>query len=177
MTTPHKDDTLSTFEDALSLLQISTQRLEFDHGEISAMAGSSANHAAISFNMCQAADEARGDASACRAHVANRVVTLQDHLTVMPDVVMTCEQFRVRPFFLNPHVSWSKPSRRAPGHEIARISYCCTGRRRPSTTLHLSVSISSTSRSSLAWRPIGSIRHMEQEKRASSASHSHHPGR
>ncbi len=82
---------LSTFEEYLSLLQRSNQRLEFDHGEIYAMAGSSANHAAISFNMCRALDDALGDTSPCRAYVADRVVRLADNLTVMPDVVVTCE--------------------------------------------------------------------------------------
>lgn len=81
-----------TFEEYLSLLRSSNQRLEFDHGEIYAMAGSSANHAAISFNTCRALDDALGDASPCRAYVADRVVKLQDNLTVMPDVVVTCEQ-------------------------------------------------------------------------------------
>ena len=83
---------LYTFEEYLSLLQSSNQRLEFDHGEIYAMAGSSANHAAISFNMCRALDDALGDVSRCRAYVADRVVKLQENLTVMPDVVVTCEQ-------------------------------------------------------------------------------------
>jgi Uma2 family endonuclease len=82
----------STFEEYLLLLQNSPQRLEFDHGEIYTMAGSSANHAAISFNMCRALDDALGDASPCRAYVADRVVKLQENLTVMPDVVVICEQ-------------------------------------------------------------------------------------
>ena len=77
-----------TFEEYLSLLRSSSQRLEFDHGEIYAMAGSSANHAALSFNMCRAL----GEDSMCRAYVADRVVKLQDNLTVMPDVVVTCDR-------------------------------------------------------------------------------------
>ena len=81
-----------TFEEYLSLLRSSSQRLEFDHGEIYAVAGSSANHAAISFNMCRALDDALGDDSTWRAYVTDRVVKLQDNLTVMPDVVVTCEQ-------------------------------------------------------------------------------------
>ncbi|HEY1348957.1 MAG TPA: Uma2 family endonuclease [Ktedonobacteraceae bacterium] len=72
-----------TIEEYLSLLQVSNQRLEFDHGEIYAMAGSSANHAAISFNMCRALDEALGGASPCRAYVADRVVKLREGATAV----------------------------------------------------------------------------------------------
>jgi Uma2 family endonuclease len=81
-----------TFEEYLLLLRGSNQRLEFDRGEIYAMAGSSANHAAILFNMCRALDDALGADSPCRAYVADRVVKLQENLTVMPDVVVTCDQ-------------------------------------------------------------------------------------
>lgn len=87
----HPKRQYATFEEYLALLRSSNQRLEFDHGEIYAMAGSSANHAAISFNMCRVLDDALSDASPCRAYVADRVVKLQDNLTVMPDVVVTCE--------------------------------------------------------------------------------------
>jgi Uma2 family endonuclease len=81
-----------TFEQYLTLLRNNDQRLEYDHGEIYAMAGSSANHAAISANMWRALDDALGEDTTCRAYMVDRVVRLTPEVTVMPDVVVTCER-------------------------------------------------------------------------------------
>lgn len=75
----------------LTLLQNTEQRLEYDHGDIYAMAGSSANHAAISANLWRALDDTLGDDTACRAYMVDRVVRLTPDVVVMPDVVVTCE--------------------------------------------------------------------------------------
>jgi Uma2 family endonuclease len=50
-----------SFEQYKTLLQNNDQRLEYDHGDIYALAGSSANHAAISANMWRALDDALGN--------------------------------------------------------------------------------------------------------------------
>ncbi len=55
-----------SFEQYMRLLRNSEQRLEFDHGEIYAMAGSSANHAAISANVWRALDDGLGEDTNCR---------------------------------------------------------------------------------------------------------------
>lgn len=55
-----------SFDQYMTLLHNSTQRLEYDHGEVYLMAGSSANHAAISFNICRALEDALGDDMLCR---------------------------------------------------------------------------------------------------------------
>ncbi len=81
-----------SFEQYLTLLRNTDQRLEYDHGEIYAMAGSSANHAAISANMWRALDDALGEDTPCRAYMVDRVVRLSPDVTVMPDVVVTCER-------------------------------------------------------------------------------------
>jgi Uma2 family endonuclease len=81
-----------SFEQYRTLLQNNDQRLEYDHGVIYAMAGSSANHAAISANMWRALDDALGEHDLCRAYMVDRVVRLTPDLTVMPDVVVTCEK-------------------------------------------------------------------------------------
>ena len=81
-----------TFEQYLMLLRNNDQRLEYDHGEIYAMAGSSANHAAISANMWRALDDGLRDDTACRAYMVDRVVRLTPDVTVMPDVVVTCDR-------------------------------------------------------------------------------------
>ena len=81
-----------SFEQYLTLLRNNDQRLEYDHGEIYAMAGSSANHAAISANMWRALDDALGEDATCRAYMVDRVVRLTPDVTVMPDVVMTCDR-------------------------------------------------------------------------------------
>jgi Uma2 family endonuclease len=82
---------LYSFEQYITLLHNSPQRLEYDHGEIYLMAGSSANHAAISFNMCRALEDALGDDTLCRPYMVDRVVRLTPEVTVMPDVVVTCD--------------------------------------------------------------------------------------
>jgi Uma2 family endonuclease len=81
-----------SFEQYLTLLRNNEQRLEYDHGEIYAMAGSSANHAAICANMWRALDDALGEDTTCRAYMVDRVVRLTPEVTVMPDVVVTCER-------------------------------------------------------------------------------------
>ena len=81
-----------SFEQYIRLLRNNDQRLEYDHGEIYAMAGSSANHAAISANMWRALDDALGEDATCRAYMVDRVVRLTPDVTVMPDVVVTCER-------------------------------------------------------------------------------------
>ncbi len=81
-----------SFEQYLTLLRNNEQRLEYDHGEIYVMAGSSANHAAISANVWRALDDALESSPSCRAYMVDRVVRLSPELTVMPDVVVTCEE-------------------------------------------------------------------------------------
>src|SRR5947209_5580916 len=81
-----------SFEQYLTLLRNTDQRLEYDHGEIYAMAGISANHAAISANMWRALDDALGEDATCRVYIVDRVVRLTPLVTVMPDVVVTCER-------------------------------------------------------------------------------------
>ena len=95
-----------SFEQYITLLRSNDQRLEYDHGEIYAMAGSSANHAAISANMWRALDDALGDDATCRAYMVDRVVRLTPDVTVMPDVVVTCDRAdQGDAFFLDsPHI-------------------------------------------------------------------------
>ena len=81
-----------SFEQYITLLRNSEQRLEYDHGEIYALAGSSANHAAISANMWRALDDALGEDTQCRAYMVDRVVRLTPDIIVMPDVVVTCDK-------------------------------------------------------------------------------------
>ena len=81
-----------SLEQYMTLLRNNEQRLEYDHGEIYALAGSSANHAAISANMWRALDDALGEESDCRAYMVDRVVRLTADVLVMPDVVVTCEK-------------------------------------------------------------------------------------
>ena len=56
-----------SFEQYILLLQNNEQRLEYDHGDIYAMAGNSANHAAISANMWRALDDGLEADTTCRA--------------------------------------------------------------------------------------------------------------
>ncbi len=90
----------------MMLLQNSEQRLEYDHGYIYAMAGSTANHTAISANMWRLLDDALGEDTRCRAYMVDRVVRLSSEVTVMPDVVVTCEPSdQGEAFFLDsPHL-------------------------------------------------------------------------
>ena len=81
-----------SFEQYLTLLRNTDQRLEYDHGEIYAMAGISANHAAISANMWRALDDALAEDATYRAYMVDRVVRLTPDVTVMPDVVVACER-------------------------------------------------------------------------------------
>lgn len=81
-----------SFKQYITLLLNNNQRLEYDHGEIYALAGSSANHAAISANMWRILDDALGEDAACRAYMVDRVVRLTPDVTVMPDVVVTCDK-------------------------------------------------------------------------------------
>src|SRR5437660_5580860 len=70
------------------------------------MAGSSANHAAIAANMWRALDDALGEDATCRAYMVDRVVRLTPDVTVMPDVVVTCNTSdQGEAFFLDsPHI-------------------------------------------------------------------------
>jgi Uma2 family endonuclease len=80
-----------TFEQYLLLLQNGKQRLEYDHGDIYAMAGSTSNHARISFNMCRELDDALGDAALCQPYMVDKVVRVTPDISFMPDVVVTCD--------------------------------------------------------------------------------------
>jgi Uma2 family endonuclease len=95
-----------SFEQYITLLRNNDQRLEYDHGEIYALAGSSANHAAISANMWRALDDALGEDATCRAYMVDRVVRLTPDVIVMPDVVVTCDRSdQGDAFFLDsPHI-------------------------------------------------------------------------
>jgi len=90
----------------MMLLQNSEQRLEYDSGYIYAMAGSTANHTAISANVWRVLDDALGEGTSCRAYMVDRVVRLSSEVTVMPDVVVTCEPSdQGEAFFLDfPHL-------------------------------------------------------------------------
>ncbi len=90
----------------MTLLHSREQRLEYDHGDIYALAGSSANHAKISMNMGRALDDALGENTTCEAYVADRVVRLTPEITVLPDVVITCDpEDQGNAFFLSsPHL-------------------------------------------------------------------------
>jgi Uma2 family endonuclease len=87
----HPEKQRYSFEQYMMLLQNSGQRLEYDHGYIYAMAGSTANHTAISANMWRLLDDALGEDTPCRAYMVDHVVRLSSEVTVMPDVVVTCE--------------------------------------------------------------------------------------
>lgn len=80
-----------TFEQYLVFLQNGEGRLEYDHGEITFMAGVTANHATISANMWRELDDALGDDATCRAYVVDRIVRLTPDVSFMPDVVVTCD--------------------------------------------------------------------------------------
>ena len=88
----HPEKRRYSFEQYITLLRNNDQRLEYDHGEIYAMVGSSANHAAISANKWRALDDALGEDATCRAYMVDRVVRLTPDVTVMPDVVVTCDR-------------------------------------------------------------------------------------
>ena len=95
-----------SFEQYMALLRNNEQRLEYDAGNIYVLEGSSANHAAISANTGRALDDALGEDTTCRAYVVDRVVRLTQNITVMPDVVITCDTAdQGDAFFLNsPHL-------------------------------------------------------------------------
>ena len=95
-----------SFKQYMTMLLNNDQRLEYDHGEIYALAGSSANHAAISANMWRILDDALGEDATCRAYMVDRVVRLTPDVTVMPDVVVTCDKANQgEAFFLDsPHI-------------------------------------------------------------------------
>lgn len=88
----HPEKRRYSFEQYITLLQNNEQRLEYDHGDIYAMAGSSANHAAISANMWRALDDALGEDAAFRAYMVDCMVRLTADVIVMPDVVVTGER-------------------------------------------------------------------------------------
>ena len=79
-----------TYEQYLLLLQNGEQRAEYDHGEVSFMAGSTSNHARISFNLCKELDDALGDDTTCQPYMVDKVVRLTPAISFMPDVVVSC---------------------------------------------------------------------------------------
>jgi Uma2 family endonuclease len=81
-----------TFQEYLTMLQNGERRLEYDHGEIYAMAGSSPNHVRISFNMCRALDDALGEETTCVTYMMDRVVEVAEEVNFMPDVVVSCSE-------------------------------------------------------------------------------------
>ncbi len=98
----HLEKRRYSIEQYITLLQNTEQRLEYDHGHIYAMAGSSANHATISANMWRVLDDALGEETMCRAYMVERVVRLTPDVMVMPDVVVTCaEADQGEAFFLD----------------------------------------------------------------------------
>ncbi|MGH2479531.1 MAG: Uma2 family endonuclease [Ktedonobacteraceae bacterium] len=80
-----------TYEQYLLLLQNGEQRAEYDHGEVSFMAGSTSNHARISFNLCKELDNAPGDDTPCQPYMVDKVVRLTPDISFMPDVVVSCD--------------------------------------------------------------------------------------
>ncbi len=91
-----------SFEQYMLLLQNSDKRIEYDSGYIYALAGSTANHTKISMNMGNALDDALGEDTPCETYVVDRVVRLAPDVTVMPDVVVTCDpEDQGEAFFLN----------------------------------------------------------------------------
>lgn len=80
-----------TLEQYLMMLQNSERRMEYDHGEIFVMVGSSANHVRISQNMCKALDQALGNDATCVAYMVDRVVAVAEEIRFMPDVVVSCD--------------------------------------------------------------------------------------
>ncbi len=96
------EKTRYSFEQYMTLLRNTDQRLEYDSGYIYALAGSSANHTKISMNMGQALDDALGEDTTCEAYVVDRVVRLTSDIMVLPDVVVTCDMAdQGDAFFLN----------------------------------------------------------------------------
>lgn len=80
-----------SFEQYLLMLQNGEGRMEYDHGEIYAMAGSTSNHASLSANMWRVLDDALGNDATCRAYVVDKVVRLTPNISFMPDVVVSCD--------------------------------------------------------------------------------------
>lgn len=74
----------------LTRLQNSGRWIEYDHGEIYVMAGSSTNHVRIPQNMWRALDDALGDEITCVAYMVDRVVTVAEEVRFLPDVVVSC---------------------------------------------------------------------------------------
>lgn len=75
----------------LTMLHNSERRLEYDHGEIYAMAGGSANHVRLSQNMWRALDDALRDSPTCVAYIVDRVVAVAQDVRFQPDVVVSCD--------------------------------------------------------------------------------------
>lgn len=80
-----------TMQQYLTLLQNGDRKMEYDHGEIYVMAGSSANHTRISFNLCRALDDELGNDATCVAYMVDRVVAIAEEVRFMPDVVVSCD--------------------------------------------------------------------------------------
>ena len=152
------------FEQYITLLRNNEQRLEYDHGEIYAMAGSSANHAAISANMWRALDDALGEDTTCRAYMVDRVVRLTPDVIVMPDVVVTGDKAdQDDAFFWTHHVSLLRCFQKAQKPGTEPISCCVIRPSKAFRRLYLSANTCNTLRSLLALLPAGNTRSMDMK--------------
>jgi Uma2 family endonuclease len=80
-----------SFEHYLLLVRNSDQRYEYWDGEVRLMAGGSSNHATISLNFAVALDQALSDDALCHPYVADKLVRVAPTKTVIPDVVVSCD--------------------------------------------------------------------------------------
>jgi Uma2 family endonuclease len=75
----------------MTMLRNSERRLEYDRGDIYAMAGGSANHVRLSQNMWRALDDALSESPTCVAYMVDRVVAVAEDVRFQPDVVVSCD--------------------------------------------------------------------------------------
>ena len=75
----------------LLLLRNSDQLYEYWDGEVRLMAGGSSNHATITLNFAVALDQALSDDALCHPYVADKLVRVAPTKTVIPDVVVSCD--------------------------------------------------------------------------------------
>jgi Uma2 family endonuclease len=80
-----------SFEQYLLLVKNSDQRYEFWDGEVRLMAGGSSNHATIALNFGVALDLALSEDAPCHPYVTDKLVRVTPTKTVIPDVVVTCD--------------------------------------------------------------------------------------
>ncbi len=80
-----------SFEQYLLLVSNSDQRYEYWDGEVRLMAGGSSNHATITLNFAVALDQALSDDALCHPYVADKLVRVTPTKTVIPDVVVSCD--------------------------------------------------------------------------------------